>query len=827
MHSIVSARSRAIPNEWPSSVVHPTEIRNSISPSSAVELNMTSALANYATETSACDRYRATLMTENLHFIESVHHSSPNSAPDSREVNSPSIARGGPSDLNDRADCPLGHLGQGLRPRALGVVAVAHFHALSCLMYLSLPVQDCFFSHPASYALLPNLYRRTLPSNKTAYPTLRGENGLVSKASFTRAVGRGGGGAEKRFDRAISSVTRLIEGGIGGVGFEETRGGLDGRRSIKYSAEESPQIKYYVKAERLLSNFSLSEAAPLSVEYLHTLALNAFQAFNDVVEWKEKREKASVFVVFMVATEVSTAPHRTGADELSRDHCTALLRCGADHVATYHRKQNVRKLPNFVFMLVPSTVGLGKRESKMVAPPDEHGEVSHRRGWSIGLHAGRHLHRVRHRLFQPEVIFGRILTFHARSPGRSQSKRQPLQDSRHQQRLLAPYLRSRSPLNRDSNLDLPVIGSPIYCERDALYDTPTKQDEASSVLSSMDLNVDPCDNFYDFACGQFIKKTTIPDEKSSVNRFTLISDELQMQLRQIVDEPVKADDLKPFRLAKDLFRSCINKSSIEERGLGPFRELLKELGGWPVLEGDAWKEADFTWLNTVYKFRKAGYSVDYFMDFSPNLRASDSYVTTYDRCMYVCMFVCSAGPRSTGSESRVPHQRSKREAYQGLPPIGADQTRVEREMREALDFEIKLANISLPSEMRRNISLLYNPTTVEGLQKDYPSIPWLEYINNILPKDIQVRNDELIIVAVPSYLRALEGILSNTPKSSTPPPVFWLLLFSLLHAAQLPLLPPVCCYPLSSTQLNSPSCLLSVVLSPPSEYTPSLHPDLV
>nr|CAD7575367.1 unnamed protein product [Timema californicum] len=31
-------------------LVHPTEIRTSISPSSAVELNTTSALANYATE---------------------------------------------------------------------------------------------------------------------------------------------------------------------------------------------------------------------------------------------------------------------------------------------------------------------------------------------------------------------------------------------------------------------------------------------------------------------------------------------------------------------------------------------------------------------------------------------------------------------------------------------------------------------------------------------------------------------------------------------------------------------------------------------------------
>nr|CAD7261573.1 unnamed protein product [Timema shepardi] len=270
---------------------------------------------------------------------------------------------------------------------------------------------------------------------------------------------------------------------------------------------------------------------------------------------------------------------------------------------------------------------------------------------------------------------------------------------------------------------------------------------ASAVLSSMDLNVDPCDNFYDFACGQFIKKTTIPDEKSSVNRFTLISDELQMQLRQIVDEPVKDDDLQPFRLAKDLFRSCINKSRIEDRGLGPFRELLKELGGWPVLEGDAWNEADFTWLNAVYKFRKAGYSVDYFMDFSLDqgqLGLSREFLIK----------------GLSEKHTKAYHQ------YQidVATLFGADKTRVEREMREALDFEIKLANISLPSEMRRNISLLYNPTTVEGLQRDYPSIPWLEYINNILPKDIQVRNDELIIVAVPSYLRALEGILSNTPK---------------------------------------------------------------
>lgn len=55
---------------------------------------------------------------------------------------------------------------------------------------------------------------------------------------------------------------------------------------------------------------------------------------------------------------------------------------------------------------------------------------------------------------------------------------------------------------------------------------------------------------------------------------------------------------------------------IEKQGLGPIKEMLKKLGGWPVLEGESWNESEFTWKDSVYKFRTAGYSVDYFIDFS-------------------------------------------------------------------------------------------------------------------------------------------------------------------------------------------------------------------
>ncbi|MCH1928189.1 hypothetical protein L6232_25685, partial [Shewanella sp. C31] len=60
----------------------------------------------------------------------------------------------------------------------------------------------------------------------------------------------------------------------------------------------------------------------------------------------------------------------------------------------------------------------------------------------------------------------------------------------------------------------------------------------------------------------------------------------------------------------------MNKSRIEANGEEGVRQLLKSLGGWPVLEGDSWEDGTFDWRETVYKFRKSGLSVDYIIDFS-------------------------------------------------------------------------------------------------------------------------------------------------------------------------------------------------------------------
>ena len=54
---------------------------------------------------------------------------------------------------------------------------------------------------------------------------------------------------------------------------------------------------------------------------------------------------------------------------------------------------------------------------------------------------------------------------------------------------------------------------------------------SKSVKESMDDSVDPCNDFYTFACGGFNSKAVIPDHKSSNSTFSVIDDKMKEQVR--------------------------------------------------------------------------------------------------------------------------------------------------------------------------------------------------------------------------------------------------------------------------------------------------------
>lgn len=82
---------------------------------------------------------------------------------------------------------------------------------------------------------------------------------------------------------------------------------------------------------------------------------------------------------------------------------------------------------------------------------------------------------------------------------------------------------------------------------------------AASVIQRMDLSVNPCNDFYSFACGNFVKMTEIPVDKLEVNTFTTLGDKIQGQLHSLLIEKIDENDPKPFNMAKKLFNACMHR----------------------------------------------------------------------------------------------------------------------------------------------------------------------------------------------------------------------------------------------------------------------------
>ena len=112
------------------------------------------------------------------------------------------------------------------------------------------------------------------------------------------------------------------------------------------------------------------------------------------------------------------------------------------------------------------------------------------------------------------------------------------------------------------------------------------------MLDKLDETADPCDDFYQFACGSFIEETVIPDDRTRTSMFSILGDKLDVQVRGLLEGEIKASDPKPFQMAKSVFQSCMDKETIEVKKRNVLRTktiFVSTGGGARAVEGDSEK----------------------------------------------------------------------------------------------------------------------------------------------------------------------------------------------------------------------------------------------
>jgi putative endopeptidase len=99
--------------------------------------------------------------------------------------------------------------------------------------------------------------------------------------------------------------------------------------------------------------------------------------------------------------------------------------------------------------------------------------------------------------------------------------------------------------------------------------------------TSLDTTVDPCNDFYKFACGKFAANHPIPADQPGVDQFYALYNVNTQSLDGILTKAAAAGAGRSPDEQKigDYYKACLDTSVIEQKGLAPIQPMLKEIDG--------------------------------------------------------------------------------------------------------------------------------------------------------------------------------------------------------------------------------------------------------
>jgi putative endopeptidase len=138
---------------------------------------------------------------------------------------------------------------------------------------------------------------------------------------------------------------------------------------------------------------------------------------------------------------------------------------------------------------------------------------------------------------------------------------------------------------------------------------PASKSDGGFDIGALDRSVDPCVDFYQFACGGWRKANPIPPDQSRWGRFNELAERNRDVLHDIL-EHVK--DPRPGRSpleaqVGDYYAACMNESAVEKQGTTPIEPILRGVDAIASKE-DLFRrlgEHDAAALPTLFRFGAA------------------------------------------------------------------------------------------------------------------------------------------------------------------------------------------------------------------------------
>ena len=293
-----------------------------------------------------------------------------------------------------------------------------------------------------------------------------------------------------------------------------------------------------------------------------------------------------------------------------------------------------------------------------------------------------------------------------------------------------------------------------------ICDSQACQEAAKLITENMKTSVDPCDDFYDFACGNYATHHPIPDDKQKVATFGLLSESIKERVSKVIES--KETDIKSSAIlfTKKLYDMCVDVDALESQGLEPLRELLIGFGDWR--QGN--QQSD-TWLQ-IAKVR-AHFKDSNFNDILMNVQSNpDPYEPSVNVWTLSSPYVFPISRQDLVNDTDEKAQKN-RQAYKEFIIKTAnlfEAKKVAEQADKIIEFEKKLALASTPPGTVRDPLETQKKFSLKQLQEKIKDINWSQFFQNLLLESKILNNvaDDVIIITDLPYFEKLGKIVKET-----------------------------------------------------------------
>jgi len=248
---------------------------------------------------------------------------------------------------------------------------------------------------------------------------------------------------------------------------------------------------------------------------------------------------------------------------------------------------------------------------------------------------------------------------------------------------------------------------------------PAPAQDSRFSVSSLDRSVDPCVDFYSFACGGWRAANPIPADQTRWGRFNELAERNREDLRLILERVQPPASTRSPLEAKvgDYYAACMDEAGIEAKGREPIR---------PALDRVAAVDSKKAFFRLLGEHEAQALPALFRFGAAPDMH--DSQRT-----------IASLGQGGLGLPDRDDYlnedakSKEKRERYAGyvtrlLELAGASPDLAKRDAETILRIETALARAHLSRVEMRDPKNRDNPMSVEELGKLAPAFEWGEFL---------------------------------------------------------------------------------------------------